>query len=220
MIDAGYDGVIPVYPDADTAAFICGTAASIDFNQQKGRITFAYKGQSGMTAQVTDETIATDLATNGYNFYGAYATATERFVMLQKGSMPGQWSWIDPYVNQIYLNSQLQLALMSLMTQVKSLPYNNQGYGLLRAACQDPIDQALNFGSIRPGIPLSNAQRAEINADADADVATTIETQGYYLQILPATTQTRGERGSPPMTLWYTDGGSIQQINLASIDVM
>jgi len=216
---AAYDGVCVVYPSADKAAFICGTIGSIDFNQREGRTTLAFRGQSGLTYDITDDTQAINLKNNGYSFYGAYATANQQFVGLQNGNMPGRWLWIDPYVNQIYFNSQLQLQLMVLMQQAKSLPYNNIGYGLLRAACQDPINQMLNFGAIRTDVPLSESQAAQVNTAAGLAVDKTINTQGYYLQILPASAQVRQNRQSPPMTLWYTDGGSIQYINLASIDI-
>ncbi len=173
-----------------------------------------------MNADVTDLTTATNLIANGYNFYGAYATANQVFTMLQPGSVPGVWKWIDAYVNQIYLNSQLQLANMTLMASVKSLPYNNEGYTSVRSANADPITQALNFGSIRKGIPLSAQQANQVNQAAGLQIDQTLTNQGYYLQILAASAQVRGLRGAPPMTLWYTDGGSIQKINLQSLDVM
>jgi hypothetical protein len=108
---------------------------------------------------------------------------------------------------------------MTLLTSVKSLPYNTQGYTLVRSALLDPILAALNFGSIQPGVALTNLQQQEINTAAGANVAGIIQQIGYYLQILPASGPTRAARQSPPVTLWYTDGGSIQQINVASIDV-
>jgi hypothetical protein len=212
-------GAIPVYPVADKAAFICGAVASLDFNETNGRATLAYKGQSGLVADVTDTATAANLIANGYNFYGAYATANDRFVMLQPGQTSGAWKWIDTYVNQIYLNSQFQLALMSLLTQIKSLPYNNEGYALMREALMDPINQALNFGALRAGVPLSAAQAAEVNNAAGVKIDGTLSTQGWYLQILDATAQVRGARGTPPCTFWYMDGGSIQKVNLASVAV-
>ncbi len=218
-IAANYNGIVPVYPVADKAAFICGMAASIDFNQTNGRITFAYKGQAGLTADVTDPTTATNLEANGYNFYGAYATANQSFTFLQPGSTPGVWKWIDGFINQVYLNSQFQLALMELLSNTKSLPYNSLGYGMIIAALMDPINQGLNFGSIRAGVPLSSQQAASVNMAAGVPIDKSLTNQGYYLQVLPATAQVRGLRQTPPCTFWYMDGGSIQKINLASLDV-
>ena len=201
------------------AAFICGTTASIDFTATGGRITYAFKGQTGIVPQITDASVAANLTGNGYNFYASYATAAQGFNMLQTGKISGTWKWIDAYVNQIYLNSQFQLALMVLLTSVKSLPYNQQGYGMIRGALQAPIVEGLNFGSIQPGVALSQAQAASVNSAAGAKISDTLQNVGYYLQILPASAQTRGNRASPPMTFWYTDGGSIQKLNLASIDI-
>jgi hypothetical protein len=112
------------------------------------------------------------------------------------------------------------LALMTLMSASKSLPYNTLGYGLIVAACMDPINQGLNFGSIRSGVPLSAQQAASVNMAAGVPIDKSLTNQGYYLQVLPASAQVRGLRQSPPCTFWYLDGGSIQKINLASIDVM
>lgn len=216
-----YDGVIPVWGPVDKAAFICGAAASINFNATQGRITFAYKSQSGLTADVTDATVAQNLLENGYNFYGDYATANENFLFLQNGQISGEWRWIDEYVNQIKLNSDLQLAFMTLLSQVTSLPYNARGYNLMRAAAADPITRHLNFGSIQPGVELSALQIAQIDTTAGiTGVGRTVSQVGYYLQVNPAPPAVRAERGSPPSTLWYASGGSIQKIDLASVAVL
>lgn len=219
-------GVVPVYEPATDdgngrkAAFICAIAASTDFTAANGRLDYAFKGQAGLVADITDATVALNLEANGSNFYGAYATAADRFVNLQRGVMPGPWKFIDPYINQVWLNSALQLAFMTLLTQIRSLPYNSTGYNLLRAAALDPINAAIFAGVIQPGVTLSNSQRAQINTAAvNQGAADAVQTAGYFLKISDASPIVRAARGSPPMTLWYTDGGSIQQIVLASIDV-
>lgn len=215
------DGVTAVYDTSggDIAAFICGAIGSIDYSQTQGQITLAYKAQAGLAPQITDASVANNLIGNGYNFYGAYATANQQFTFLQPGQTAGKWKWINPYVNQIYLNSQLQLALMVLLASVKALPYNNIGYGMIRAACLGPINEGLNNGTIQAGVQLSAAQAQEVNTAAGVKIDQPLQNNGWYLQIKPASPQVRADRGSPPITFWYTDGGSIQKINLASIDV-
>jgi hypothetical protein len=106
---------------------------------------------------------------------------------------------------------------MELLNNVGSIPYNPQGYGLIRQALLDPIQAALNFGAIRVNVPLSNAQAAEVNNQAGTTISTILQTAGWYLQILAATAQVRAARTSPPITLWYMDGESVQQINMASV---
>jgi hypothetical protein len=210
------------------AAFICGTAASIDFTQRNGRITFAFRRQTGLVADVTNQTVAHNLGGdpqsigskgNYYNFYGAYATRNDQFVWENRGFVSGPFLWFDSYVNQIWLNNALQLALMVLLGSVYSIPYNTQGYAQIEAACLDPISAALNFGAIRAGITLSQSQRAQVNASAGFEIADTIEARGWFLKIDDAQPQVRAARSSPNMTLFYTDGQSVQALALASIEI-
>jgi len=217
---AEYVGVCCVYNTVDLAAFVLGAIASIDFSRTNGRITAAFKSQSGLGSTVTDEQIAANLLENGYSFYGSYATANDNFVFFYNGQLTGKWMWLDTFVDQVYLNSQFQLALMELLTNVGSIPYNEDGYSLVRAAMQDPIQQFLNFGGIRSGINLSNAQIAEVNSAAGKLVAPIIEKQGYYLQILDPGAQVRTNRGTPVINFWWTDGGAVQSITVASIDIL
>lgn len=217
---AAYDGVVVLYNSMALAAFVLGCVASIDFSRRNGRITAAFKSQSGFTATVTDQQIAANLLANGYSFYGIYATANDQFNFMYNGQMSGKWKWIDTFVDQVYLNSQLQLALLSLLTNVKSIPYNEAGYSLIRAAMIDPIAAAINFGAIRTGIALSASQVAQVNQAAGLDVSTIIQQQGYYLQILDPGAQVRGLRGTPVVNFWYTDGGAVQKITVASIDIL
>lgn len=212
-------GSIPFYGTAVHAAFVCGLAASIDFAATNGRITAAYKSQSGLPASVTDGVTAANLKTNGYNYYGYVATAADSFQFLMDGVVSGDFDYIDSYVNQIRLNSQFQLALINLLIASTSIPYNPAGYSLIEAACMDPINEALNFGSIRPNVPLSAQQTALVNAAAGTKIDTVLSSRGWYLQILPATAQVRAARGTPPIKFWYMDGGSIQHIDMSSIAI-
>jgi hypothetical protein len=230
-----YDGIVCVSGDTAAAvaqgttlaallpklaAFALGSVASIDFSRTNGRITTAFKSQSGFIPTVLDQQVAANLLANGYSFYGAYATANDQFNFFYNGQMTGKWKWLDTYVNQIKLNSQFQLALLSLLTAVPSIPYNDAGYALIRAAMIDPISQGLNFGSIRTGITLSASQKAQVNSAAGAPIADLIQQAGYYLQILDPGAQVRGNRGTPVINFWYTDGGAVQKINVASIDIL
>lgn len=218
-------GVIPIYEPADDngngrkAALICAIAASTDYEATGGSLAYAYKGQEGLVADITNATQAANLIANNSNFYGAYATANDRFVMLQRGVMPGPYKFINQYIDQIWLNNALQLAWMELLVTIKKLPYNTTGYNLLRTAGLDPISAALNNGVIQPGVTLSNAQRAEINTAAGLNVADTVQTAGWYLQIKDASPIVRAAGGSPPITLWYTSGGAILNLDFASINV-
>jgi len=218
-----YEGVYVVYNTAAIAAFTCGYIGSVDFQAVNGRATPAFKSQSGLTTSVDSLATATAVLSNNASYYGLYQApgAGNIYSILYDGRMNGsKFRWLDTYINQIYLNAQLQLAIFVGLQQANSVPYNSQGETLIRAWCADPITEALNNGTIRIGVPLSNSQAAQIFSQAGIDISTQLETQGYYLQILPATAQVRQQRQSPPVKLWYMDGGSIQQITLASIAVL
>jgi hypothetical protein len=223
ILQAGYSGAALTYDpgrQAYKAAFLMGMIASLDFGATNGRATAMFRSQSGLTPDVIDATTSANLKANGYNFYGDWSTSNQEFEFYANGVITGPFAWIDSYVDQIWLNNQFQLALMSLLTAVKSIPYNQVGYSLIRAACLDPIIAAVNFGAIRAGVSLSNAQAAEVNFAAGVKIDDVLSTRGWFLQILDPTAQVRAQRGTPQCTFFYMDGQSVQHINLASIEVM
>lgn len=218
-----YEGTAVVYNTAAIAAFTCGYIGSVNFQALNGRATPAFKSQGGLATSVNTLSAATAILSNNASYYGVYQAPGQGNIynILYDGRMNGsKFRWLDTYINQIYLNAQLQLSIFVGLTQNNSVPYNSQGEALIRAWCADPINEGLNNGTIRIGVPLSESQKAAITMQVGFDVSTQLEGQGYYLQILPATAQVRQQRQSPPIRLYYMDGGSIQQITLASIAVL
>lgn len=211
-------------PDNTKAAFMCGVAASIDFEERNGRTSFAFRQQEGLIADVTTATAATNLGGNpqtdsrgnGYNFYGAYGAANATFVWLQRGFVTGPFAWLDSYVNQIWLNRSLQIALLNYFRDARSTPFNRAGYTLIENALADVIAAGLNFGAFAPGT-ITQSQRAAVNNAAGANVADALQAQGYYVQIVDASGAVRANRGPIRGKFWYLDRGSIQSISLDSI---
>jgi hypothetical protein len=214
----GQDTAMDVSPSH--AAFACGVAASLDFSEFNGRADFAFRRQTGLLATCTSASAANNLIANGYNFYGVYATANDQNIFMNPGSVSGPFLWMDSYIDQIWLNNQFQLAFIQLLLNVKSIPYNAAGYSLIQAAALDVINQAVNFGVIRAGVTLSQAQAANVNNAAGVKISDTLNQRGWYFQVLDASPQVRQARGSPPCTFWYMDGGSVQKITLASIELV
>lgn len=212
-------GTTAIYGTLEQAGLACGFAASINFRETNGRATMEFKRQSGIAASVTELQDATALESNGYAYYGAWATANERFIFFRNTKVSGDFEWIDAYLNQVYFNAQLQLAFMNMLINYKAIPYNAEGRAIHRAAAQDPINEMLNFGGIQSGVNLSEAQTTQINHEAGFDAAREINAKGYCLLIQDAAAQVRGKRQSLPLKLWYTDGGSVHTVNLASINV-
>lgn len=227
LSQAAYSGTALQWEPSDLnlCSFVCGSIASVNFNQLNGRTAFAYRKQTGLLAGVTTDTAAINLGGNpqtigdrgnGYNYYGAIATANQNFIDYQRGFISGPFLWIDTYINQVAMNADFQLALMTLMEQVTSIPFNSAGDATIESALADTILKYKNFGAIVPGVTLSASQISQVNSAAGKNIAPTLSTQGWYLLIVAASSTIRQSRGPRAMTFFYVDGGSVQSFSLTS----
>lgn len=206
------DGTVPVFNTPELAAWVMGTAASINFEETNGRLTFAFKQGEGLAVTCDNDENYDALIANGYNCYADFATASSQFKFFQNGQVSGKWGWLDTYLDAIAIKDGLQLNLLDLFKAVKCIPYNESGYGMIRTACLDTITRFLDFGAIRTGVTLSNTQKVQLLAEIGQDVSQTLETQGWYMQVKDPGATVRGQRQSPECKFYYMDGGSVQQI--------
>jgi hypothetical protein len=211
------------------AAFVMGVAASIDFEENNGRTDFAYRSQAGLPAYVSTSAGFLNLCGNpqaaargnNYNCYGAVGSAgssSSSFLWLQRGFVTGPFAWFDSYCNQVWLNSFFKLLALTYFNATKSTPYDPDGYSALEQMLMPAVNQGLAFRAFAPGT-ISTSQIQQVNEDAGADIATTLQTQGWYLQISAASDAARAARTSPPATFYYLDRGSVQALDLSSIMV-
>ena len=214
------EGVAAVYGGIKYAAFIMGSAASIAWDYANSTITFAFKAQAGLGANVQDQAVAAVLKAGKINFMGNYATRNDDFVFLQTGACFGRFAWIDTYLNATWLNSALQTQIMAGFEMAPRVPYTDPGYTMIRAWVQDVADRAINNGVIDLGVNLSQTQKAELMREAGVDITTELYNSGYYLQIVDAPAATRQARESPACNFWYTYGGSVQRLNLPSTAIV
>jgi hypothetical protein len=229
-------GTTLIYLSVLDAAFAMSWAASLNFNQIAGAKTLAYKQQAGLNATVSNLTASTNLLGNGYNFYGQYAERTGNFVCFQNGSVTGGYGWADAYVYAIWLNASIQSALISLLLNIGQIVYDSDGYQIISETIigqpisgstsgNGPVLQAIAFGAISPGTTLSSAQIQTLNAQVSSVVGgvvavdQTIYSLGYYLYIQDPGPSARGLRQTPIISLWYTQGGSVQQITVNAIEL-
>lgn len=210
-------GVTPTSLARPLAAFVMGYAASLDFARTNGRATLAYRTGAGIVSTVTDPTVATILTANGYSFYGEYATSAGAFNSFQNGQFSNRFAWADSFYNQVWMNSALQATLVTLLQGSGSIPYNTDGYTAIEASLTDPINLAVNFGAIRPNTVLAGNQISSINAATGGNTAPVVASRGWYLSVKDPGPAARAARTSPQITLYYADGGSVQQITMASI---
>lgn len=205
------------YSDTPTlSVFIMGSAASIDWNRRQGAITFAFKAQDGIPANVQTEAEALTLEGKNVNYYGNFATRNDNFIFLQRGVIFGDYKFIDSYVNAVWLKNVMQVAIMSGLKQSPRVPYNEMGYTKIRAWLMDPINRAKNNGVIDAGVVLSELQKSEIAGEAGRDISGEVFTNGYVVQVEDAGAHVRVTRDSPNVSVWYTYGGSVQRVVVAS----
>lgn len=220
LTEANYSSVCAEWKSADYAAFVLAIGASIDFNRTQGAISTAFKSQDGLPVNVDTSVDAINLIAKKFNFYGNYATRNDNFIFHYNGSMFGRYLWIDTYLNAIWLNNALQVALMAGLSSASRVPYTEQGYALVRAWMQDPVNRALTNGVIDPGLTLSEAQKAQVNREAGQNIVPTLESTGYFIQVKDPAPAIRVIRDSPIVNLWYTYGGSVNRLVVASTAVV
>ena len=205
-----------IFGDQVYAAFIMGTAASIDWDRTQGAITFAFKSLDGLAPTIDNATEATTLLGKKCNLYGTYATRNDDFVFLYDSNMYGDYNFIDPFINASWCNNALQVAIMNGLSMSPRVPYNEDGYTQIRSWCQDPINRARRNGVIDPGLNLSEAQKTELIREAGLDITSNLQTDGYSLQVIDGGPQVRTTRDTPSVSLWYSYAGSVQRVELAS----
>lgn len=220
----GMEGVAcTYYEDFTLSAFISGTIASVNYRTIQGAITYAFKSQTGILPNVNDRDTAVVLRDKGWNFYGNYATANDKFIFLYQGSMTGQrWLWLDTYVNAIWLNNELQLAGMVTLTTIPRIPYAELGYTFIRAGLQGPVNRAAGpqgNGVIDVGVTLSELQKAEVIREAGMDITPDLYMYGWFLKVEDPAPEDRVERLSPNIWLWYCYGGSVHRLDINSVAI-
>ena len=212
------NGVCPIWGLPDKAAFLCGAIGSADYTELNGWVNYAYKHQTGLVPDVTDQTTYQNLLNNGYNCYCLVSLNNNLFNDFQPGSIPGPWKWVDNYIDQIMLLNNIQLADLVLLNNMKALPADQAGIEILRQSTLGPINDALNYGSIQAGINLTLQQIAEVNYAAGLKIDASIKTNGYYLQIIPSPGAVRANR-IQSRTLWYTSAQGINTLHLSALNV-
>ncbi len=217
----GDSGTLPIWEggatvDTGLCAFALGLAASINYQQTNGRTDFAFRQGAGEIANVTDINTATNLLANGYCFYGAYGAANASYIWFQNGQITGPFAWADSFQTQVWLNNLFQTTFLTLFQNSLSVPFTAAGIALLQQAAQSVIQQGLAFGAFAPNT-LTASQIAQVNAQAGADIAAALQSQGWYLQInLPSQT-VQAARGPWPAMFWWIDRNSVQSLDLSSV---
>lgn len=214
--DAEYGATALVYDNVDVAIFVLGAVASVNWERYQGTINYAFKKVDGVGATVNSQTDADLLLGKGVSFVGNFATRNDNFVFFYNGKMFGDYTWLDTFINTIWLKNVMQVSIMNGLSGAGRVPYNDQGYTLIRAWMQDPINRALNNGTIDRGVVLSETQKAQVYQETGVDLSAELYTNGYALLVEDAGASVRVGRQSPNISLYYTYAGSVNKIDVAS----
>ena len=217
---AEYGATALVYDNVNVAAFVMGEAASINWERYQGTINFAFKAVDGVAATVTDETTAALLNDKCVSYMGKFATRNDQFTFFYDAKMFGRYGYIDAFINTVWLKNVMQLSVLNGLTNAGRVPYNERGYTLIRAWLQDPVNRAKNNGVIDEGVTLSESQKAQIYNETGKDLTTELWTKGFAILVEDAGAAVRVGRQSPNISVYYTYGGSVNKIEVASTAVL
>ncbi|EKI37799.1 hypothetical protein EC3006_2917 [Escherichia coli 3006] len=220
VVANGYENIFPVYGTYLYSVTALAYAASVDFARTNGRISFKFRGFSGLAPNVRDLATSQALKSNGYNFYGSYSLNKTMAQYASDGAITGKFVWLDSFINQVWINANLVSAFANLFTNNQSYPFNETGYGAVSAAVIDVAEQALNFGAIQRGVKLDNAQTRIVNNTVGKDISSTLYSQGWFLYIPTQSGSARIERDLKGVIFYYVDGQIIQSITMSSTAIL
>lgn len=220
VVANGYENIFPVYGSYLYSVTALAYAASVDFARTNGRVSFKFRGFSGLAPNVSDLATAQALKSNGYNFYGSYSLNKTMAQYASDGAISGKFVWLDSFIDQVWINANLVGAYANLFTNNQSYPFNQNGYGAIQAATIDVANQAINFGAIQKGVVLDQAQIRIVNNTVGKDISATLYSEGWYLFIPTQTGAARLERDLKGAIFYYVDGQLIQSINMSSTAIL
>lgn len=213
-----YDVVAPIYcADWHLSAMAMACGASIAWTRTQGMKTWFAKSASGISPNVTDESVADALEANRINFLGQYATRNSQFQFFNRGTLSSStYGFVDVLYGSIYLRSAIQTSCMNGFKNLNRVPYNARGEALICAWCQDPINRCLENGVIDTGLELNASQQAQIMQEAGEYGTTAVQaitSKGYWLKVSMPDAATRADRGAPQVTVIYAYAGSVQRLD-------
>jgi hypothetical protein len=212
--------VFPVYGDYRHGMTALAYMASLDFNRLNGRVSYKYRDFTGVAPNVSDGNTADALKSNGYSFFGVYGSNRVVKNYTADGAISGKFLWLDSFVSQVWINANLLGGFAELFTQNDSYPFSAAGYAAIQTSVIDVAGRAKNFGAIRAGVTLSNAQIKVVNDAVGRDISSTLFSDGWFMYIPNQGDDSRTERHLDGAIFYYVDGQLIQSIAMSSTDIL
>ena len=86
---------------------------------------------------------------------------------------------------------------------------------------QDPINKALNNGSMDKGITLNESQKQQILTETQSETAASeIELNGYWTQIDLSDASQRSQRHATTILIYWAYAGSVHKMDIEAVTVL
>ena len=184
--------------------------------------TWAFKSATGIEPIVNDEFSANALEKIRCSYYGSFSARNSRFQFMYDGALCSTYyGYIDTLYGAIYIRSMIQRSCMDGLTQVNRAPFNSMGEAFIRAWMQDPINKAINNGSMDRGITLNASQRQQILTETQSETAASdIELNGYWARIDLSDASQRSQRHATTVALYWAYAGSVHRMDIEAVTVL
>ncbi len=217
-----YNCTICLYSGYDLAAAVLACGASISWDRAQGMKTWAFKSATGIEPLVNDEASAVALENIRCSYYGSFSARNSRFQFMFDGALTSTYyGYIDTLYGAIYIRSMIQRSCMDGLTQVNRAPFNAMGEAFISAWMQDPINKALNNGSMDRGITLNESQKQQILTETQSETAANeIELNGYWTQIDLSDASQRSQRHATTILIYWAYAGSVHKMDIEAVTVL
>ncbi|UUZ80636.1 DUF3383 domain-containing protein [Paenibacillus sp. P26] len=162
---------------AYAGAALLGRAAGLNTGLANSAFTLAYKTLSGVTVDNLNTTQLDNIKKYNGNAYVNYGGRYDLFV---KGVM-ANGTHFDEVLNLDQLVSQIQIAVMNLLTSVAKIPQTDDGVAMMGNAIVPVCESARIRGAIAPGIwkrePILNLNTGDALPTGYVVLAETIASQ-------------------------------------------
>ena len=220
---ADYDGVALTFNDNDNefvAFMVMAIMAATNYDTSKGTVNYMFAQFSTEKATVTTDARANELDKLRINYYGQTQSGGRPVSFFQRGYLQGSITDIAVYSNEIWLKNALSSLALSTFLDRNQIAANKAGIGIMRAALQSVIEEAVNNGTILAEKELTNAQRAVITQlTGDTDAWRQVQQAGYWITLDIVQIDVNGlTEYHLVYSLIYSKGDSIRKIT--GLDVL
>lgn len=207
-----YSGVVPLYGTQAHAGFWLGIGGSINYSQLNGSLSFAYKTQAGLAPSITTDAEYEALTEKSVNYYGQFASASQRYNLTEEGLITGIYKFVDNVYNQNWLAVTLQESSASFLASARKVSYTKKGRDQLKVIANEVCQFGVRNAVIEAGNEFDQQQRNILIQQAGFDITPNLTNAGYFIKVPAVDPSVRANRGPQPIYLWYSNGGSVLRL--------